>query len=89
MSRKILPNKPDGNEMVAHELVVVLPWFLETEKKNQELLGPERCLHEVVALELGLQLPVRITYDMRSAVRKSRPPRVLASPIQKLLVLYQ
>lgn len=62
--RRILPDKPDGNKVVTHELVVVLPWFLEAEKKNDELLDPEGCLHEVVQLELGFHLPVRITYDM-------------------------
>ena len=47
--------------MVAYELVVVLPWLLETEKENEELLGPEGSLHKVICLELWLHLPVRIT----------------------------
>lgn len=58
-----LPDKPDGNKMVTHELVVVLSWLLEAEKKNEELLGPEGCLHEVVRLEVRLHLPVRVTYN--------------------------
>ena len=56
-----LPNEPDGNEVVAHELVVVFPWFFETENENEELLGPVGCLHEIIQLELWLELPVRIT----------------------------
>ena len=47
-----LPDEPDGNEVVAHELVVVLPRFLETENENQELLGPVGRLHEIVQLQL-------------------------------------
>ena len=62
-SLEALPDKPDGNEVVTHELIVVLPWFLEAEKKNEELLNPEGCLHEVVRLELRLHLPVRVTYN--------------------------
>ena len=50
--------------MVTNELVVVLPWLLEAKEKNEELLGPEGCLHKVVRLELGLHFPVRITYKM-------------------------
>ena len=56
-----IPDEPDRNEVVTHELVVVLPWLLETEKENEELLGPEGGLHEVICLELWLHLPVRIT----------------------------
>ena len=36
-----LPDEPDGDEVVADELVVILPWFLETEKEDEELLSPE------------------------------------------------
>jgi len=35
------PDEPDGNEVVAHELVVVLPRLLKTKKEDKELLGPE------------------------------------------------
>jgi hypothetical protein len=61
MSTGTVPDEPDGNEVVAHELVVVLPWLLETEKEDKELLDPEGCLHEIIRLELWLQLPVGIT----------------------------
>jgi hypothetical protein len=57
---KGLPDKPDGNEMVAHQLVVIFPWFLETEKKNEKLLDPKGRLHEIVRFQLGFHLPVRI-----------------------------
>lgn len=43
-----LPDEPDSNEVVAHELIVVLPWLFETEKEDEELLGPEGCLHELI-----------------------------------------
>lgn len=56
-----LPDKPDSNKVVAYEFVVVLPRFLEAEKKNEKLLGPVGCLHEIIQLELWLHLPVRIT----------------------------
>lgn len=55
-----LPDEPDSNEVVAHEFVVVLPWFLETEEEDKELLGPVGCLHEKIQLELRLELPVGI-----------------------------
>lgn len=56
-----LPDEPDSNEVVAHKLVVILPWFLKTEKEDKELLDPKGCLHEIIQLELWLKLPVRIT----------------------------
>jgi len=56
-----LPDEPDGNEVVTHKLVVVLPRLLKTEKENEELLGPEGSLHEIIQLELWLHFPVRIT----------------------------
>ena len=56
-----LPDEPDGNKVVAHELEVVLPRFFETEKENEELLGPEGSLHKIICLKLRLHLPVRIT----------------------------
>ena len=55
-----LPDKPDSNEMMAHKLVVILPRFLETEKKNEKLLDPKGRLHEIVRFQLGFHLPVRI-----------------------------
>lgn len=57
----LLPDEPDGDEMVADKLVVVLPWLLETENKNKELLSPEGGLHKIIPLELWLYLPVRVT----------------------------
>lgn len=54
------PDEPDGNDVVTHELVVVLPWLLKTENENEELLDPVGRLHEIIPFELWLHLPVRI-----------------------------
>ena len=44
--------------MVCNELLVVFARLLETRDEYDELLTPIRCLHQIIALELGSHLPM-------------------------------
>lgn len=55
-----VPNQPQRDEVMSNKLIVVLPRFLKFECEHYELLAPVCCLHEIVALKLGLHVPVRI-----------------------------
>ena len=47
---------------MCNEFLMVFPWLLETKEEDDKLLTPVRRLHEIVALEFGSHLPVRIIY---------------------------
>lgn len=57
-----VPDEPECDNVVGNEFGVVLAWFFETEKKDDELLAPVSSMHEVVSLQVGHHIPVRITY---------------------------
>jgi hypothetical protein len=42
------------------EFLVVFPRFLKTKDEDDKLLTPVRSLHEIVTLEFGSHLPVRV-----------------------------
>lgn len=54
--------------MVGDKLMIVLPGFLKAQKEDDELLTPICSLHEVVAFQSGLQLPMRVIYELSSAL---------------------
>lgn len=57
-----VPNEPESDKVVGNEFAVVLAWFFETEKKDNELLAPVSGVHEVVSFQVRYHIPVRITY---------------------------
>jgi hypothetical protein len=59
---RVVPNEPESDKVVGNEFFVVLAWFFETEKKDNELLAPVSCLHEVVSFQVRYHFPARIAY---------------------------
>lgn len=57
-----VPNEPECDKVVGNEFGVVLAWFFETEKKDNELLAPICRMHEVVSFQVRYHIPMRITY---------------------------
>lgn len=55
-----IPNEPQRDEVMSNKLIIVLPRLLKFESEHYELLAPICRLHEIVALKLGLHVPVRI-----------------------------
>ena len=55
-----IPHQPQSDQVMSNKLIVVLAWFLKLECEHYELLAPVCSLHEIVALKLGLHVPVRI-----------------------------
>ena len=47
------------------EFLEVFPGLLETKDEDDELVTPVRRLHEIVALQFGSHLPVRVIYNLR------------------------
>lgn len=45
---------------MSYKLVIVLARFLEPKQKNNELLAPVRCLHEIVRLQFWSHVPMGI-----------------------------
>lgn len=60
-----VPNEPECDKVVGNEFAVVLAWFFETEKKDNELLAPVGRMHEVVSLQVRYHFPVRIACGQR------------------------
>ena len=65
MRGQSVPDEPERDEVVRDELLVVLPRLFKLEHEHQELVAPVCRLHEVVALELGLHVPVRVVCERR------------------------
>ena len=47
------------------EFLEVFPGLLETKDEDDKLVTPVRRLHEIVALQFGSHLPVRVIYNLR------------------------
>lgn len=57
-----VPNEPESDKVVGNEFGIVLAWFFETEKKDNELLAPVSRMQEVVSFQVRNHIPVRIVY---------------------------
>jgi len=73
--------------MVCNKFIVILSRFLKPENQDNELLDPICELHQVIAFEFRLHVPVRIIYSLVNVTHWA--VRTWDIPIQSLSVLYQ